>query len=121
MRHSSQDCEKRLLALPNYDRFRCTPKEFICACGRRWVHVCDEAEGCFYALEGDESWFDDHLVHLPRLLSGEFVISRSEAQRCLAQGAVRLDGEVVRDLDVPQSQLRGRRLQLGRLREVQLP
>ena len=48
--HPISACDKRLQSLPNFDRFRCQPPEFICACGRRWVHVCDEAEGCFYAL-----------------------------------------------------------------------
>ena len=49
--HPIQVCDRRLKSLPNYDPFRCQPSEFICSCGRHWVHVCDEAEGCFYSDE----------------------------------------------------------------------
>jgi len=50
--HGILHCDARLRSLPNYDPFRCQPPEFICACGRRWVHVCDEAEGCSYVEAG---------------------------------------------------------------------
>lgn len=46
--HGIGECDKRLRALPNFDPFRCKPPEFICACGRHWEHLCDEAEGCMY-------------------------------------------------------------------------
>ena len=41
------------------------------------------------------TWEGDGAVHLPALLAQAFGISTSEARRHLAQGAVRLDGEVV--------------------------
>jgi tyrosyl-tRNA synthetase len=58
----------------------------------------------------------DGPVHLPAFISEEIGGSRSEARRLLAQGAVRLDGEVVGagDLDLPAERLDGRVLQVGR-------
>src|SRR5689334_3587528 len=45
-------------------------------------------------------------LHLPALLvEGLGLGSTSEARRLISQGAVRLDGEVVTDLDVPRSRL----------------
>jgi tyrosyl-tRNA synthetase len=57
-------------------------------------------------------------VHLPALLADAFGISTSEARRTLAQGGVRLDGEVVGNgsLDVPRSAVDGKVLQLGKRR-----
>jgi tyrosyl-tRNA synthetase len=65
------------------------------------------------------SWPADRTeVHLPALLADAFGISTSEARRTLAQGGVKLDGEVVgRDgLDLPASAVDGRVLQLGKRR-----
>jgi tyrosyl-tRNA synthetase len=60
-------------------------------------------------------------VHLPRLLvDGLGIGSASEARRLIAQGAVRLDGEVVTELDVPREQLEGRLLQAGKRRFARL-
>lgn len=39
-------CDAELKADPSYDMFRCRPVEWTCSCGRSFVHVCDEAEGC---------------------------------------------------------------------------
>ncbi len=57
-------------------------------------------------------------VHLPALLADAFGISTSEARRNLAQGGVKLDGEVVGDggLDLPASAVDGKVLQLGKRR-----
>lgn len=46
--HRITDCDRELHADPAFDRFRCQPKVWVCSCGRTWVHVCDEAEGCSY-------------------------------------------------------------------------
>jgi tyrosyl-tRNA synthetase len=56
-------------------------------------------------------------VHLPRLLS-EFlgVRSTSEARRLIEQGAVSLDGETVRELDVERARLTGALVQAGKRR-----
>jgi tyrosyl-tRNA synthetase len=57
-------------------------------------------------------------VHLPALLQQAFGISTSEARRALAQGGVKLDGEVVANgsLDVPADMVAGKVLQLGKRR-----
>ena len=57
-------------------------------------------------------------VHLPALLAKAFGISTSEARRNLAQGAVRVDGQVLPadSLDVGPDQLADRVLQLGKRR-----
>jgi tyrosyl-tRNA synthetase len=60
-------------------------------------------------------------VHLPALLAdGVGVGSTSEARRLLNQGAVRLNGEVVTELDVPRATLVGALLQVGKRRFARL-
>jgi tyrosyl-tRNA synthetase len=61
-------------------------------------------------------------VHLPALLASEFEISSSEARRLIAQGGVKLDGEVLDGgaLDVDASELAGKVLQVGKRRFVRL-
>ena len=57
-------------------------------------------------------------LHLPELLATLFGVSRSEARRKIAEGAVRLDGEPVDAdaLDLPVAAVDGRVLQLGKRR-----
>ncbi len=56
-------------------------------------------------------------IHLPALLQAQLgVSSTSEARRLLEQGAVRVDGEVVRELDVPREHLAGAVVQAGKRR-----
>jgi tyrosyl-tRNA synthetase len=57
-------------------------------------------------------------VHLPALLAEQFGLSTSDARRLIAQGAVKVDGEPVTDLDVARSLLAGSVLQAGRRRFV---
>lgn len=52
--HPPRHCDKKLRAFDGYDRHKCEPARFTCTCGRIWVHICDEAEGCFYVLEEKE-------------------------------------------------------------------
>ena len=60
-------------------------------------------------------------VHLPLLLVASLgIASTSEARRLIGQGGVRLDGEVVSDLDVPRERLRGALLQAGKRRFARL-
>jgi tyrosyl-tRNA synthetase len=59
---------------------------------------------------------DGPVVHMPALLADAFGVSRSDARRQLAGGGVKLDGEVVEDVDVPAERLDGRVLQLGKRR-----
>jgi tyrosyl-tRNA synthetase len=60
------------------------------------------------------------VVHLPQVLAEHFEMSRSEARRNIEQGGVRLDGEPVKEFDLPVADLDGRVLQLGRRRFVRL-
>jgi len=56
-------------------------------------------------------------IHLPALLQAHLgVSSTSEARRLLEQGAVRVDGEVVRELDIPRERLAGAVVQAGKRR-----
>jgi tyrosyl-tRNA synthetase len=72
--------------------------------------VPDEVEEA--ELPGDDP------VHLPALMRDHFGVSGSEARRLLAQGGVKLDGEVLNgdQLDIPAERLDGSVLQLGKRR-----
>jgi tyrosyl-tRNA synthetase len=59
-------------------------------------------------------------VHLPALLATSFGLSTSEARRLLAQGAVKIDGRAVAELDVPRQSLVGALVQAGKRRFVRL-
>ena len=59
-------------------------------------------------------------VHLPALLAAAFGLSTSEGRRLIAQGGVKLDGDVVTDLDLPRERLVGAALQAGKRRFVRL-
>ena len=60
-------------------------------------------------------------VHLPAVLVEVLGIgTTSDARRLLGQGAVRVDDEVVTDLDVPRKRLAGALLQAGKRRYVRL-
>jgi tyrosyl-tRNA synthetase len=63
---------------------------------------------------------DDDPVHLPALLASAFGVTTSEARRLLAQGGIRLNGEVVHELDVPRPRLVGSVLQTGKRRFARL-
>jgi tyrosyl-tRNA synthetase len=58
----------------------------------------------------------DDPVHLPAVLADVFGFSTSEARRLIAQGGVKVDGEVVGELDVPRDRLRGKVVQAGKRR-----
>jgi tyrosyl-tRNA synthetase len=57
-------------------------------------------------------------VHLPAALAEAFGISTSEGRRLISQGAVELDGEPVRELDVPRDRLAGALMRAGKRRYV---
>ena len=59
-------------------------------------------------------------VHLPAVLAECFGLTTSEGRRLIAQGAVRVDGRVVSELDVPRASLSGEVLQAGKRRFVRL-
>ncbi|HZR91468.1 MAG TPA: tyrosine--tRNA ligase [Gaiellaceae bacterium] len=63
----------------------------------------------------------DDPVHLPRLLvAAGLASSTSEARRLIAQGGVKLDRDVVEELDVPRGRLQGALLQAGKRRYLRL-
>jgi tyrosyl-tRNA synthetase len=57
---------------------------------------------------------------LPALIRDALGLSGSEARRLLTQGAVKLDGEVVRVQELGRNELEGRVLQVGKRRFVRL-
>jgi tyrosyl-tRNA synthetase len=60
---------------------------------------------------------DGELVHLPPLLRDWFALgSTSEARRIVEQGGLRIDGEVVQELDVRPERLDGALVQAGKRR-----
>jgi tyrosyl-tRNA synthetase len=60
-------------------------------------------------------------VHLPALLVGSLGVgSTSEARRLIAQGGVKLRGEVVSELDLPRNRLLGAQIQVGKRRYATL-
>jgi tyrosyl-tRNA synthetase len=64
---------------------------------------------------------DGDPVHLPALLVDHLgVASTSEARRLIGQGGVKLDSEVVTELDVPRARLDGGLLQAGKRRFLRL-
>jgi tyrosyl-tRNA synthetase len=65
---------------------------------------------------------DDDPVHLPSLLVAALGISTtSEARRLIEQKAVKLNDEVVAELDLPRERLAGALLQAGKRRFVRFP
>jgi tyrosyl-tRNA synthetase len=63
---------------------------------------------------------DGDPVHLPAVLAGAFGISTSDARRLIADGAVKVDDEIVRELDVPRQLLENALVQAGKRRFVRL-
>ena len=64
---------------------------------------------------------DDDPVHLPKLLHEHgLAASTSEARRLIAQGGLRVDGDVVTDLDVARERLNHAVLQAGKRRFLRL-
>jgi tyrosyl-tRNA synthetase len=63
---------------------------------------------------------DGDPVHLPAVLAGAFGISTSDARRLIADGAVKVDDEIVRELDVPRERLENALVQAGKRRFVRL-
>ena len=59
-------------------------------------------------------------VHLPAVLAAAFGMSTSEARRLIGDGAVKVDGEVVRELDVARARLENALVQAGKRRFVRL-
>ncbi|MFQ5522630.1 MAG: tyrosine--tRNA ligase [Acidimicrobiia bacterium] len=69
---------------------------------------------------GEVALPEEDPVNLPGLIREAFGTSGAEARRLLQQGAVRVDGEVVRDQEVARSELVGRVLRVGKRRFVRI-
>jgi tyrosyl-tRNA synthetase len=63
---------------------------------------------------------DGDPLHLPAVLAATFGLSTSEARRLIGDGAVKIDGEVVRELDVARSRVENALVQAGKRRFVRL-
>ncbi len=59
-------------------------------------------------------------VHLPAVLASAFGLTTSEARRLIGQGGVRVNGEVVAELDVPGESLVDALVQAGKRRYARL-
>jgi tyrosyl-tRNA synthetase len=57
---------------------------------------------------------DGDVVYLPQLLSDQFGQSNSHWRRVIDQGGVKIDGEPVRELELPPERLAGRLIQAGK-------
>jgi len=107
------------LALARFIVARAHGKEAARAAEEHFTRVVREGQAPDEVVEVELPRADP--VHLPRLLVDSLGIgSASEARRLIGQGAVRLDGEVVTELDVPREQLEGRLLQAGKRRFARL-
>jgi tyrosyl-tRNA synthetase len=62
----------------------------------------------------------DQKIQVPGLIRDAMGLSGSEARRMLAQGAVKLDGELLEAQELPREALVGRVLQVGKRRFVRL-
>jgi tyrosyl-tRNA synthetase len=63
---------------------------------------------------------EDDPVAMPSLIRSLFGTTGSEARRLLEQGAVKIDGTVVTQLEVPRAELVGRVIQVGKRRFTRL-
>jgi len=61
---------------------------------------------------------DGDPIHLPALLAAAFGLSTSEARRMIGQGGVKLNGDVVTELDLPREDVAGALVQAGKRRFV---
>jgi tyrosyl-tRNA synthetase len=106
---------KRALARALVDRFHGDGDGVAAQQAFDRVHVAHQAPAEMPTVEWAAA---DGAVHLPALLAHAFAISTSEARRTLAQGGVRIDGEVVdgERLDMLGSEVDGHVLQLGKRR-----
>jgi tyrosyl-tRNA synthetase len=57
-------------------------------------------------------------IHLPALLATAFGLSTSEVRRMIGQGGVKLNGDVVTELDLPREDVAGALVQAGKRRFV---
>jgi tyrosyl-tRNA synthetase len=59
-------------------------------------------------------------AHVPAVIRDVFGLSTSEARRLISQGGVKLNGQTLRDFDLPRGALEGALLQVGKRQFVRL-
>jgi tyrosyl-tRNA synthetase len=75
--------------------------------------VPDEAEIPVASVDGG-------VIYLPQLLSDQFGQSNSHWRRVIEQGGVKVDGEPVREIELPAERLRGTLIQAGKRQFVRV-
>ncbi len=89
--------------------------------GRRALHACRARSARRRTTCPRSPLPDGDPVHLPALLAESLGVgSTSEARRLIAQGGVRVNGEVVSEVDVPRATLAGALVQAGKRRFARL-
>jgi tyrosyl-tRNA synthetase len=73
----------------------------------------EEAEIPVASVDGDD-------VYLPQLLSDQFGQSNSHWRRVIEQGGVKIDGQPVREVELPAERLRGTLIQAGKRQFVRV-
>jgi tyrosyl-tRNA synthetase len=73
----------------------------------------EEAEIPVASVDGDD-------VYLPQLLSDQFGQSNSHWRRVIEQGGVKIDGQPVREIELPAERLRGTLIQAGKRQFVRV-
>jgi tyrosyl-tRNA synthetase len=73
----------------------------------------DEAEVPVASVDGDD-------IYLPQFLSDQFGQSNSHWRRVIEQGGVKIDGEPVREIELPSERLRGTLIQAGKRQFVRV-
>jgi tyrosyl-tRNA synthetase len=73
----------------------------------------DEAEIPVASVDGDD-------IYLPQLLSEQFGQSNSHWRRVIEQGGVKIDGEPIREIELPAERLRGALIQAGKRQFVRV-
>ncbi|MGZ4153677.1 MAG: tyrosine--tRNA ligase [Actinomycetota bacterium] len=113
--------EKRRMAAEVVDLYR-GPGEGAAAAERfERVHRDHELPSEVEEAPLPEALVTDGVVFLPRLLADlGLASSNSDARRKLLEGSVRIDGDVVRDLEVGVDRVRGRVVSVGRRRFVRV-
>jgi tyrosyl-tRNA synthetase len=113
--------EKRRMAAEVVDLYR-GPGEGAAAAERfERVHRDHELPSEVEEAPLPEAAVTDGVVFLPRLLADlGLASSNSDARRKLLEGSVRIDGDVVRDLEVAVDRVRGRVVSVGRRRFVRV-
>ncbi len=115
---SAEDPMQAKLALARWIVTRAHGEEVAAAAEEHFTRVVREGQAPEDVSEVSLPSGDP--LHLPALLAEWFGLSTSEARRLIAQGAVRLEGDVVTELDLPRGAVAGSLVQAGKRRFVRV-